>query len=167
MTCDDAFDQLTTASGARNPRLAAHLDGCPRCRAMADTLAPAIALFSDSPPQVATVPVAAATAIARQSAARLSRRSAPLASIPTRTRRGLAVLAAALGGAACCFAVVQLGRETDPDHETARCPRKSPASIEWMERNALPVAMACVACHPSGGLSIAPPRPASLLGPSL
>ncbi|QDT52094.1 hypothetical protein Pan44_01030 [Caulifigura coniformis] len=170
MTCDDAFDQLTAPGRAGDPALAAHLAGCSRCRAMAETLAPAIALFREPAGDTAPVAAATATAVARRSAARLSRRASRTSIAHSPVRRGLALLGAALAGAACCLAAIQLsGRGDHADGEIARCPRKSPEASKWMERHSLPVAMACIACHPSGGMGMSPPllRPASALGGSL
>ena len=158
MTCDDAFDQLTTPGGSGNPQLTAHLAQCTRCRAMAETLAPAIELFAPPPGG------AAATAVAQQSAARLAHRSSSVRHPQSPFRRSAALLAAAFGGAACCFLAIQWS-SSDPN-PSAICPRKSPAASEWMERHALPVAMACIACHPAGGGQLGPSsaRPATSLG---
>jgi hypothetical protein len=165
MTCDDAFNQLTTPGSSDNPQLAAHLAQCTRCRAMAETLAPAIELFA--PPGAASRPAttASATAIAQQSAARLGRRFGPVRLQQWSIRRHLALLAAAVSGAACCFLAIQLGRG-DVSPSSASCPRKSPVASEWMERHALPVAMACIACHPTGGGQLVPSsaRPATAVG---
>jgi len=170
MTCDDAFDQLTTPGRADDPALAAHLSRCGRCRAMADTLAPAIALFGEPAVGNAHVPANTATAVAQRSAARLSRQASVSTIVRSPARRGLALLGAALAGAACCLAAIQLsGREGDASGTIATCPRKSPAASQWMERNSLPVAMACIACHPSGSMGLSPQliRPAAALGGSL
>lgn len=40
MRCDDAFDALTSAEAMQDDSLQAHLAACPRCRALADVLAP-------------------------------------------------------------------------------------------------------------------------------
>ncbi len=42
MNCDTAFDLMTDAEGAGSLALANHLAGCPRCRQMQETLAPAL-----------------------------------------------------------------------------------------------------------------------------
>jgi hypothetical protein len=156
MTCDDAFDQLTTPAGANDPQLAAHLAHCTRCRAMAETLAPAIELFGE--PIVTTAPKAGSTAvtIARKSAERLTHRAAPPRRVGAFVRRNVPFLAAAMGGAACCLLAIRLN-SSEPASATATCPRKSPAASEWMERHALPVAMACIACHPTGGPQLVMP----------
>jgi hypothetical protein len=168
MTCDDAFDQLTMPDGTDNPQLAAHLAGCSRCRAMAETLAPAIELFAPPGTAKGATTVVGATAIAQEAAARLAQRSGPTLRRPSTTRRHLGLLAAAMGGAACCLLAIRLSGN-DPNPTAAACPRKSPAATEWMERHALPVAMACVACHPAGGGQLVPSsaRPAMPLGGSL
>ena len=43
MNCDDAFDRLTSLDSSDDGLLEAHLAECPRCRAMQETLSPAIA----------------------------------------------------------------------------------------------------------------------------
>jgi hypothetical protein len=43
MKCDEAFDRLTSPSGSDDAALERHLADCPRCRAMQETLSPAIA----------------------------------------------------------------------------------------------------------------------------
>jgi hypothetical protein len=45
MNCDQAFDLMTDPSRDDSPQLHAHLDGCPRCRQMYETLSPALGLF--------------------------------------------------------------------------------------------------------------------------
>ncbi|HVJ87656.1 MAG TPA: hypothetical protein VM452_18490 [Caulifigura sp.] len=150
MTCDDAFDLLTGPERVETPPLADHLACCPRCRAMAETLAPAIELFRDSPSSM--VDPVASSVIAERAAARLARRAA-VARAPRRERvkRVLGVALAALGGAACCFAVLQLGAGADSGSSMAICPRRSTEASEWLNKNAVPLAVACVACHPPGG----------------
>ncbi|OAI53339.1 hypothetical protein AYO47_04910 [Planctomyces sp. SCGC AG-212-M04] len=167
MTCDDAFDQLTMPTGSENPQLAAHLASCSRCRAMADTLAPAIELFAPASTPMNAATVVEATAIAQETAARLALRGSSTTRRPSTIRENLALLAAMLGGAACCFVAMRLSRVDQSP--SAICPRKSPQASEWMERHALPIAMACVACHPAGGGQLAPTsaRPAVPLSGSL
>ena len=48
MNCDTAFDLMTNPEAARSSALARHLEQCPRCRQMQDTLAPALGLLSGS-----------------------------------------------------------------------------------------------------------------------
>ncbi|MGZ0170463.1 MAG: hypothetical protein ACKVHE_12965 [Planctomycetales bacterium] len=47
MNCDQAFDALTNNYLRNSDVLIQHLDGCPRCRDMADMLDPALDLFGD------------------------------------------------------------------------------------------------------------------------
>lgn len=47
MNCDQAFDALTDNDLRGSNELIQHLDGCPRCRDMADMLDPALDLFDD------------------------------------------------------------------------------------------------------------------------
>lgn len=47
MNCDQAFDALTDNNLRGSNELIQHLDGCPRCRDMADMLDPALDLFDD------------------------------------------------------------------------------------------------------------------------
>jgi hypothetical protein len=48
MNCDMAFELMTDAEGSRSPALMRHLDGCPRCRQMQETLAPALGFLAPS-----------------------------------------------------------------------------------------------------------------------
>jgi hypothetical protein len=115
MTCDDLFDLLTTdpaeREAAAESRMQAHLEGCPRCRSLAETLAPALGLLSDAAadaelhpslarrgpaPWLAPRPVLAGQA--RRTAARiLSRVPRPDAAVWARLAATL-LLGAALGG---------------------------------------------------------------------
>ena len=45
MNCDQAFDQMTDSDLASRDELRAHLDACPRCRQMLETLSPALEAF--------------------------------------------------------------------------------------------------------------------------
>ncbi len=161
MTCDDAFDRLTSPGSAVDPRLAKHLSRCARCRAMADTLAPAIRLFESTTSAGAPPASSTAVAIASSTAARLTQRSArsgPFARSGWMRRLGLA--SAGLAGLACCAWALQSG-ETRPETPTvASCPRRSPAATDWMSQNSFPVAAACVACHPPAGALAPVARPA-------
>lgn len=42
MNCDEAFDRMTMTGAAADASLERHLSRCPRCRAMQETLSPAI-----------------------------------------------------------------------------------------------------------------------------
>jgi surfactin synthase thioesterase subunit len=135
---------------------------------MAETLAPAIELFAPAAVPKGGAAVAAPAEIAREAAARLAQRAETTIRRPPTARRNLALLGAALGGAACCLVAIRLS-DGGRSSAAASCPRKSPAASEWMERHALPVAMACVACHPAGSGQLTPSsaRSAGPLGRSL
>lgn len=154
MNCNDAFDRLTMPSGRNDARLTAHLATCPRCRAMAETLAPALDLFAQTDFHVTAAEDHPTTAmqIATKSATRLHRRARRTdARTSTRPASKLAWMASAIAGAACCFLVLEFREQSDQaSPQTASCPRQSPAAVEWLGRNSVPMAMACVACHPSG-----------------
>lgn len=45
MNCDQAFEHITDAALRHSPALQRHLQTCPRCRQMQETLAPALAYF--------------------------------------------------------------------------------------------------------------------------
>ena len=47
MNCDQAFDALTDTNMRDSNALCVHLDGCPRCRDMAELLDPALDLFGE------------------------------------------------------------------------------------------------------------------------
>lgn len=46
MNCDTAFELMTDAGGCQSAALAQHLGGCPRCRQMQETLAPALGFLA-------------------------------------------------------------------------------------------------------------------------
>ena len=149
MNCDDAFDFLTTSGGRSDARLIAHLQACPRCQAMAEALAPAIDLFEETTP----APIASsgeAVAVARTAASQLARRAPQAPARNWFSNRTISLALAGFAGAACCFLALQIARRDD-SKTMASCPRHSAASTEWMNRNSVPVAMACIACHPPAG----------------
>lgn len=108
MNCDIAFELMTEPQGGRSLALREHLERCPRCRQMQETLAPALEWLADathdgtiefqsgfpagstaSPPALPMVVTAESVAIAQQSAERLSVRCAPSKG---RIDRGIAVI---------------------------------------------------------------------------
>lgn len=85
MNCDEAFELLTSRDGRTSESLDAHLQRCPRCREMQETLSPALdwlAWDAESPasdqrgPATAFAPLLTAQAvkIAEDAALRLPRR---------------------------------------------------------------------------------------------
>jgi cytochrome c553 len=108
MNCNIAFELMTEPHGGRSLALREHLERCPRCRQMRETLAPALEWLADDahvqglefqaesparspmiPPAMPMVVTADSVAIARQSAERLSVRCAPSTG---RVGRGIAVI---------------------------------------------------------------------------
>jgi cytochrome c553 len=61
MTCDEAFDRMTSEAEL-TPATRAHLAGCPRCREMHDTLSPALEALESEPPRRASPWLEAGTA---------------------------------------------------------------------------------------------------------
>ena len=147
--CDQAFDCLTDAARRESPELRNHLDSCPRCRQMAETLAPAIdLLWGPVPPWMqaeavttATAPTATAVRIAQRNARRLS------------TWRGTLVrgwgshLVAGLVGAAAGLVAMAFV----PPPQAA--PGDVPAICTWNDRGTVPardartLTRSCVVCH--------------------
>jgi hypothetical protein len=119
MNCDIAFDLMTSADRRDDPGLLRHLEHCPRCRQMQDTLSPALDWLSDSsvanwpqqPPATSgTAPLLSlqAVRIAESAARELSLRQA--LSAPATFRRALSVAIVLLFGIALGVA----GFETRP-----------------------------------------------------
>lgn len=147
--CDQAFDCMTDASRRESPELAAHLDSCPRCREMAETLSPAIEFLSGPvPPWMqgeavtrSEAPSAAATLVARQAGRRLSREGR------NPFRRASAYLLFAFGGAAAAIAAMAI---VPPRGAAAVDP---PDVCAWKhrdltpERDARTMTLSCVVCH--------------------
>lgn len=166
MNCDDAFDQLTSPGANDNRSLSEHLNRCPRCRAMQETLSPAIAWFSadvtpnsaptdlDSPP--ALFLSEDAVQVAERAAHRLAKRraSAPPHGISRRTiGAGFAMAALA---AMFCFAFILPSFRTPPGRSTSTrysssstmCLWKMPADgYSRTPPTADQLVATCAACH--------------------
>lgn len=52
MNCDDAFEYMTDVTKQDTGDLQWHLDMCPRCRRMKETLEPALSLLTMDPPEM-------------------------------------------------------------------------------------------------------------------
>jgi hypothetical protein len=176
MNCDEAFELLTDLTQRPSGALRQHLAGCPRCRQMQETLAPALAGLQDEltaqsredgratqsssarpatehRPHFLSVE---AVDIAECAARRLTAR-APFC------RLGLRRLAAAAARYVVAFsvgAVVALGAVSgEPEHMAPRhlltavpkvtsCTRSLMANLEMGPTvDARNVVMSCVACH--------------------
>lgn len=147
--CDQAFDCMTDRTRRESPELCGHLETCPRCRQMAETLAPAIDLFAGPvPPWMQAEPVTTATApsgtavrVARQSARRLSTWSR----IP-RSGWGSHLFAGVVGAAAGFVAMAFV-----PPPNAA--PARVPPICTWKDRGTAPardaqtLTRSCVLCH--------------------
>lgn len=157
MTCDDAFDALTSAHRRTSPELAAHLAGCPRCRQMQETLAPALELFDEEPPhepQRSAVPVLSPEAVQLADATAQTLRARRPATSGNRPRRPLTWLhycAATVAGAA---AIWLAGDALSPMPSGGMS--GSAQACLWTNPDALPerdqqrphvVISSCVSCH--------------------
>lgn len=154
MNCDLAFDLMTDASRDDSPALHTHLDGCPRCRQMYETLSPALGLFAAAE-EPAGQPdfddAATSVELAQRVAVRLDQ-SAARSLRATHLRLAWACLIA--GGLGFLFAALWSPLQSaTPDAVPAagRC--------TWVHREqaadqpASAIAVSCVTCH----LSSVPP----------
>lgn len=173
MNCDIAFDLMTDPQGASSQALRQHLAECARCRAMQDTMAPALdglaiaalpdgerpARMHDRPwnRSTASLPGFAPTeaiAIAEQAAAALAGSKSPTSTPITATRRRLTrVLQSAafiaLGGLFTLALIPAYRPAVDPGSRSG-CRRQEAASIPAGGRTAAEVRAliaACATCH--------------------
>jgi len=171
MNCDTAFDLMTDPHGAASQALEQHLAACPRCRAMQETIAPALAGMEiarqgadasaeefDPPwrhPEGAlpTFAPKEAIAIAEQAAAALGTRTA--VAVPNNARR-TRVLRIARSAALVVFgglvtlAVVPSLRSSAPPAQRSACRRSEAAAVPAGGRTAAEVQAliaACATCH--------------------
>ncbi|QDU35934.1 hypothetical protein Mal4_02160 [Maioricimonas rarisocia] len=158
MTCDDAFDALTSADRRTSPELAAHLAGCPRCRQMQETLAPALDLFEQEEPQSAAVsspsPVLTPEAVQLAEATALTLQSNRVSKPRLQSRKPLTWLrycAATVAGAA----IVWLAGDALTPMSAGGGGNSAQACL-WKNPDALPerdqqrphvVISSCVSCH--------------------
>src|SRR5262245_17773193 len=165
MNCDTAFDLLTDSEGSRSLALARHLDDCPRCRQMRETLAPALEFLSseDAPGKEFSgviesgrsavrkpIVTVEALAVARQAAADLMKRAAsPRAFWRQFARRSLRYAAVFAAGLFLASALFEMRDRPAPGGkfctrtEAARDDaNRTPAEINRL-------ALSCAACHAS------------------
>lgn len=165
MNCDMAFDLMTDAKTAGSSALARHLESCPRCRQMQETLAPALSLLSQDAPVDPSpeYPSAAGEAgvrarqpmvtvealkIAEQAATRLT---APFETPHVRLKRlaGRSIrYAAAFAGGLLLAVTVFATRDAEVPNEE-NCTRRD-AGRNDIERSAAEIralALSCAACH--------------------
>lgn len=162
MTCDDVFNALTSDAALQEAALQTHLTSCPRCRALADVLAPLREPAGETTgaPEALLPPYAAASLeavrIAEVSADRLKflSQTAPVGFRSARFRAGYAVsflagAAAALGIAASLRSAPSVPARTDRtvclwtmqglQEDTSRLVGENATSGD--------VVLTCVACH--------------------
>jgi cytochrome c553 len=170
MNCDTAFDLLTDPDGSRSLVLARHLDDCPRCRQMQETLAPALefltaggmsgagyelaAALGEATDSVARQPFVTVEAldVARQAAAELTER----AEIPRVRRQQLAAqslryAAVFAAGVIVAVALFEMNERAAPIEK--QCTRAQ-AALDDRERPAAEIRAlvhSCAACHDAPG----------------
>src|SRR5262245_16048530 len=182
MNCDTAFDLLTDAEGSRSLALARHLDDCPRCRQMRETLAPALEFLaadeapapgkefsgvfeagrSGTRPPVVTVQP---PAVARQAAADLmSRAMSSRARWRLLAARGLRYAAVFAAGLFLASALFELRERPAPGGKICRRgelrrddAHRTPAEIRTL-------ILSCAACHDARPAS--PADNSATLGPT-
>jgi hypothetical protein len=161
MNCDDAFELLTTGAHRADARLSVHLSECRRCRAMAETLSPALELFRSAkePSPISSATEESSVALAQRTAARLAGLSGAWRGATlerprrpsTRTALWRRWIVASVGAASLAIIAVRIRDASSSQPAVAVCPRNSSAASEWMSANSLPVSQACMACHPPVG----------------
>ncbi len=167
MTCDDAFDRMTMPGAGEDKVLAGHLRRCARCRAMQDTLSPAIEWLSPARDDSSTseflqplLLTEEAVRIAERAARGLTRPG--LGKVKTRRRQSTTGWIAWGGVAATLIymAVFLPGRRDStvgPEHPPAiavladECLWKMPVARAQTGLIAQQVVASCVTCH--AGLS--------------
>lgn len=171
MNCDTAFNLMTNPHGADSQALEQHLAACPRCRAMQETIAPALAGMeiarqgADASAEEfdltwrrpeGTLPTFAAKeaiAIAEQAAAALGTRTAVAFPGNARRTRGLRIARSAalvVFGGLVALAVIPSLRSSAPSAQKSACRRSEAASVSTGGRTAAEVQAliaACATCH--------------------
>jgi hypothetical protein len=169
MNCDQAFDSLTDPLRRNSDELRQHLQACPRCRQMEETLQPALELFgavagesadseeSGSKPPWDSVPSPQAVQVAQSTAQELASRVSPShTSRQARWKQALALAAVLLIGAMTTVGIdAFLGNAGAPGIGIGA--RQTGAGCTWQTRNAdadgereadsRGVVLSCVACH--------------------
>lgn len=155
MNCDQAFDCLTDPQRRETPELGRHLERCPRCRTMRDTLEPALDLFDD----LAIEPDLSAAAsgglsaapetlqLAEQTAARLSARGQRRQSARGSWRLGLRYAAALLFGAGLALAVRSPATDDVEHSGAAECLWLNRSAADELNPTSRAVTAQCMSCH--------------------
>jgi hypothetical protein len=157
MKCDQAFELMTDPVGTTSPALQRHLERCPRCRQMQQTLSPALD-WMRSPSEAeasdrsfgseAPFLTAQAVMVAEQVARSLPRRREWLGES---VRRAMLITAVALFGMAFGALLMELrSRETPamPAGTLTACLWEQPSLRDRLpDISARGVVVSCVACH--------------------
>jgi hypothetical protein len=155
MNCDHAFDLMTDPVLDDCAQLHAHLEACPRCRQMYETLSPALGLFGSSGTARENASADALTAvgsveIAERVAVRLAREPQLIRTAPSRVHRPLQALACLLAGGLVLIAAIGLS----VPHSAAPAAPSVNGQCTWLHREVVPanqraeaVVLSCVACH--------------------
>lgn len=160
MTCDEAFDVLTSPAAQCNAALHGHLAVCPRCRDLQEALAPALTAVSSSlTDHVDCSHLSSETeALARSAAEALSLRSRQVHPLPQRR-----VFWGWLAGLGCILVVAVVSLLLVPQRGVAPSAASIPVLDQaclWASRDLsiLPdnarsgdVVLTCVACHTRPG----------------
>ncbi len=166
MNCDTAFDLMTDAGGCQSAALAQHLGGCPRCRQMQETLAPALGFLADSAWNSSAVALSSdrdeasgpasrhpfltleALKVARDAASALSARTEIR---PDRRNAmvGRALRFAAVFAAGVVLGLILLENRDRPATEGKVCTRHAAARdrIARSDAEIQRLALSCAACH--------------------
>jgi hypothetical protein len=163
MNCDIAFDLMTSADRRDDPALVRHLEHCPRCRQMQETLSPALDWLSagadggwlpEPPAGQGAAPLLSSQAvrIAEAAARDLSQRQA--LSAPVTFRRALSIAIVLLFGIALGVAGIE-ARQPVADRAPAASGQLMAACLwtdaESRDRLSAPssqsVVASCIACH--------------------
>lgn len=155
MTCDDAFERMTDGGLREDGALSEHLAECPRCRAMYETLAPAIGAFqSERDRQSQSVAVAtqsrSSTEYAVAAARRLTQQNLVRARIAVAARRARVCAAAAsllLGVAVSAALLGFADQQARSQSQDPMCTWQSRRDGQRAGRPPAVVITACIACH--------------------
>jgi hypothetical protein len=152
MNCDQAFDLMTDPALDDSTALHEHLDACPRCLQMYETLSPALGLFEKSPAAAAVeyeggpADTVSAVDVAERVAVSLTQLSA--GGRPRRGRAWAIYAAAALASFTTVLGLLLMFSEP-----SGAAPLQA-AECTWLDRGASDedlrseaVVLSCVACH--------------------
>lgn len=154
MNCDEAFDCLTDVQHRHDADLQKHLAGCPRCRAMQQTLAPAIGLLtgktlaeSSSLTAVREAPAARTAVAAGRRLARRSRRAAQAAATARQVKACVVATAAMAVIAFSALAINFSDRQQASGQVATKCLWKTRDLASDRHLTPAMITAACASCH--------------------